>query len=311
LEKERELADLKSQLELNRQSEINRLLEDKQVQQERRIQFQVILIFSGGVIIALIIVLLFMMKKTSKEREEMLKKLKEQKAELEEVNSSKDKLFAIISHDLRSPLTSMQGILYMMKNNLISKDEVELMVNEMEGSIQKNLNVMEDLLVWAKEQLSGVEMNLKPIDLKKVTDDVIVGQEFVADKKGVKIIQKVPQNMTVLADLNALKMVMRNVVYNAIKFTDKGDIIEISTSESENTTQLLIKDSGIGIPEEAKDKIFDSKNWTREGTQNEKGTGFGLSISKDFLERMNGRIWFESEEGVGTSFFIELPKVQA
>ncbi|MFD2532853.1 tetratricopeptide repeat protein [Gracilimonas halophila] len=311
LEKERELADLKSQLELTRQSEINRLLEDKQVQQERRIQFQVIMIFSGGVIIALIIVLLFMMKKTSKEREEMLKTLKEQKTELEEVNSSKDKLFAIISHDLRSPLTSMQGILYMMKNNLISKDEVELMVNEMEGSIQKNLNVMEDLLVWAKEQLSGVEMNLKPIDLKKVTDDVVVGQEFVADKKGVKIIQKVPQNMTVLADLNALKMVMRNVVYNAIKFTDKGDIIEISTSENENTTQLLIKDSGIGIPEEAKDKIFDSKNWTREGTQNEKGTGFGLSISKDFLERMNGRIWFESEEGVGTSFFIELPKVQA
>lgn len=310
LDKERKLEDLKSQLELNRQSEINRLLEDKQVQQERRIQFQVILIFSGGVIIALIIVLLFMMKKTSKEREEMLTTLKEQKAELEEVNSSKDKLFAIISHDLRSPLTSMQGILYMMKNNLISRDEVELMVNEMEGSIQKNLNVMEDLLVWAKEQLSGVEMNLKPIDLKKVTDDVVVGQEFVADKKGVKIIQKVPQNMTVLADLNALKMVIRNVVYNAIKFTDKGDIIEISTSESENTTQLLIKDSGIGIPEEAKDKIFDSKNWTREGTQNEKGTGFGLSISKDFVERMNGRIWFESEEGVGTSFFIELPKAQ-
>lgn len=308
LEKERELADLQSRLELNRQSEINQLLEDKQVQQEQRIQFQVILIFSGGVIIVLIVVLLLMMKRTSREREEMLKKLKEQKAELEEVNDSKDRLFAIISHDLRSPLTSMQGILFMMKNHLLSQDEVELVVDEMEGSIQKNLNIMEDLLAWAKEQLSGVEMNLKPIGLKNVTDGVVEGQEFVADKKGVKIIQEVPENVTVLADLNALKLVIRNVVSNAIKFTDTGDIIEISISESENTTQLRIKDSGIGIPQEAKDKIFENKNWTREGTQNEKGTGFGLSLSKDFVERMNGRIWFESKEGEGTTFFIELPK---
>lgn len=308
LEKERELADLQSRLELNRQSEINQLLEDKQVQQEQRIQFQVILIFSGGVIIVLIVVLLLMMKRTSREREEMLKKLKEQKAELEEVNDSKDRLFAIISHDLRSPLTSMQGILFMMKNHLLSQDEVELVVDEMEGSIQKNLNIMEDLLAWAKEQLSGVEMNLKAIGLKHVTDGVVEGQEFVADKKGVKIIQEVPENVMVLADLNALKLVIRNVVSNAIKFTDTGDIIEISISESENTTQLRIKDSGIGIPQEAKDKIFENKNWTREGTQNEKGTGFGLSLSKDFVERMNGRIWFESKEGEGTTFFIELPK---
>lgn len=308
LEKEKELAELKSQLELNRQNEINRLLEEKQVQQEQTIQFQVILIISGGVIIVLVVVLLLIMRKNSKEKEEMLTKLKEQKEELEELNASKDKLFAIISHDLRSPLTSLQGVLYMIKNKMLSHDEMEMVVREMEGSIQKNLNVMEDLLVWAKKQLSGVEMDFQPIELKEVVREVIEGQKFVADKKGVQFIQKLEGNKKVFGDLGALKMVIRNVVSNAIKFTDKGDTIEISASKSENMIQLCIKDSGIGIPHEVKKKVFDSKTWTREGTRNEKGSGFGLSISKDFVERMKGRIWFESEEGEGTAFFIELPK---
>ncbi|MFP8487653.1 tetratricopeptide repeat protein [Gracilimonas sp. Q87] len=308
VEKDRELANAENFLELGRQNEINSLLQEKQINQERQLRNQLILIIASLLVIILISVLLYKMKKASHEKEIMYDQLKRQKQELEELNKSKDKLFAIISHDLRSPLMSMQGMLSLIKNDFLTQDEIKEMVPELEASLQENSNVMEDLLAWAKEQLSGVELNLRLIDISDLTEDVLYSQKFIADKKKVDLNSESINVSDVKADFNALSLVVRNLISNAIKFSEPGDRITVSAEELTDHVIIKVKDEGIGIPESAKDKVFENKNWTREGTQNEKGTGFGLSLSKEFVERMNGKIWFESKVGEGTEFFVEIPK---
>jgi signal transduction histidine kinase len=308
VEKDRELVNAENFLELERQNEINTLLQEKQASQEQQLRNQLIIIIAGILIIILISFLLYQMKRSSSEKEKIYDQLKKQKEELEVLNRSKDKLFAIISHDLRSPLMSMQGMLSLIKEGFLSQDEIQEMVPELEASLQENSNVMEDLLAWAKEQLSGVEVNLKPIQLSDLTKDVIYSQKFIADKKKVDLISEVNDVSDVKADYNALSLVIRNLISNAIKFSEPGDKITVSANEKQDHILIKVKDTGIGIPENARQKIFENKNWTREGTQKEKGTGFGLSLSKEFIERMNGHIWFESEVGKGTEFYVEIPK---
>jgi len=308
IDRVQELANAENLLELERQNEINTLLQEKQTSQEKQLRNQLIIIIAGILLILLISILLYQMKRSSREKEIIYEQLLKQKKELEDLNKSKDKLFAIISHDLRSPLMSMQGLLSLIKEDFLSQDDLKDMVPELEASLQENSNVMEDLLVWAKEQLSGVEVNLRSVNFIDLAEDVMHSQKFIAEKKKIDLNLKINESTKVLADYNALSLVIRNLISNAIKFSEPGGEIVLSDREAEEDIIISVKDTGIGIPEEAYDKIFENNTWTREGTQNEKGTGFGLSLSKEFVERMNGRIWFESKEGKGTEFFVEIPK---
>ncbi|WP_103665450.1 ATP-binding protein [Gracilimonas amylolytica] len=307
-ERSEALANAQNYLELERQNEINSLLQEKQTRQEEQLRNRSILILITVLVIILVSFLLYQMKKTSREKEKMYSQLKEQNKELEELNKAKDKLFAIISHDLRSPLMSMQGMLSLIKSDLLTLEEIQELIPELEASMQENSNVVEDLLVWAKEQLSGVEVSLKPVAVSDLLEDVIHSQKFIADKKKVDLTADVMNGYDVKADYNALSLVIRNLISNAIKFTEPGDTIRVSSEESSDHVIIKVKDTGIGIPEDARDKIFENTNWTRKGTQNEKGSGLGLSLSKDFVERMHGKISFESEVGEGTTFMVEIPK---
>lgn len=307
IERDQELANAESLLELERQNEINNLLQEKQASQEQQLRNQLIIIIAGILVILLISILLYQMKRSSREKEKIYDQLLKQKKELEELNKSKDKLFAIISHDLRSPLMSMQGLLSLIKEDFLSQDDLKDMVPELEASLQENSNVMEDLLAWAKEQLSGVEVNLRPVLLIDLAEEVIQSQKFIAEKKKIDVILDINESTNVLADYNALSLVIRNLISNAIKFSEPGGKIVVSDNHAGEVIVISVKDTGIGIPENAHNKIFQNNTWTREGTHNEKGTGFGLSLSKEFVERMNGRIWFESSEGKGSEFFVEIP----
>lgn len=301
------LSELESEIELNRQTEINRLLEEKQRIQER----QLILTRNlniAAVVIIIILVLLYVVFRSGAERKKVNLILNNQKEELEELNQTKDKLFAIVAHDLRSPMASLQGILYMINSSELSLQEIKDLVISLEPTLQKNINTLDDLLAWARKQMSGITINPQDIDTKPVIDDVISKQLFEIDAKKLTISNKIPDSTIAFVDLNAFKLIIRNLLSNSIKFTQSSGSIEFDCTEGNRSVTFTIKDTGIGIPEDLRDSIFKDKSKTRLGTNMELGNGFGLSLCKEFAHRMNGEIYFESEENVGTTFFLTLPK---
>lgn len=308
VEKARELANLESQLALDRQSEINELLQEKQRSQERRLQMQFFTIVAAALIIVLILVILFMMRKRAKEKEMANTFLQKQKEELEEVNHAKDKLFSIVAHDLRSPLTALQGILYLIKNRVLSNDDIQKLAQDLEISVQQNINSMEDLLAWASQQLAGVNMDFEVLNAKEIADNVLEKQSLMFQNKKIQIVNTVGHDTLIIGDHNALQLILRNLISNSIKFTPAGGSVAISAESAGDNIILKVADTGIGIPAKDADKVFMNKFWSRKGTQNEKGTGYGLNLCREFVEKMNGSMYFESEEGKGTTFFVTLPK---
>ncbi len=310
LNREKELANLESRLELNRQSEINSLLQEKQIHQEQQLKSRLNLIVAGAVVIILIVILLFVLVRTGKERERANAQLQQQKKDLEEANDTKTKLFAAVSHDLRTPMTSLQAILYLLKEDAITAEELKEMLPQMEVNMRRNVNVIEDLLTWSKDQLWGIKMDESIIDLQEIVVRVIENQQFMAEEKNIDIVvnDSVTADLQVIADRNSLQLVIRNLLTNGIKFSEEWGTINIAAKQDDEHVTLSIEDAGIGIPKDKFDDVFNQKSWTREGTKKEKGSGFGLSMSKEFVERMNGEIWFESEENQGTVFYIKLPK---
>lgn len=304
------IAEYKSELELDRQTELNRLLEEKQHEQEARLEIQFILILAATIVIALIFILLIQSYRATRKMEELNAQLQNQKEELEQVSKTKDKLFAIISHDLRSPLSSMQGLLYLINSDHLTLSEIKDLVKNIEPTMRKNVDTMENLLAWAREQLSGVKLSIDNINVQPVVEGVIDNHSLQIEAKNIEVHQQYAVT-NALADSNALRLVVRNLITNAIKFTPKGGNIFIQSfedPEDENMVSFSIKDTGIGIPESMRDTLFKPFSDTRRGTAQEKGSGFGLSICKEFVERMNGSLTFESKENEGSTFIIKLPK---
>ncbi len=310
VESNSKIAEFRSELELDRQTELNRLLEEKQHEQEARLEIQFILILAASIVIALIFILLIQSYRATRKMEELNAQLQNQKEELEQVSKTKDKLFAIISHDLRSPLSSMQGLLYLINSDHLTLSEIKDLVKNIEPTMRKNVDTMENLLAWAREQLSGVKLSIDNINIQPVVEGVIDNHSLQIEAKNIEVHQQYTVT-NALADSNALRLVVRNLITNAIKFTPKGGNIfiqSIEDSEDDNMVRFSIKDTGIGIPESMRDTLFKPFSETRRGTAQEKGSGFGLSICKEFVERMNGSLTFESKENEGSTFIIKLPK---
>jgi signal transduction histidine kinase len=302
------LSDLESKLELDRQTLVNRLLEEKQTVQEKQLVFRRRLNFIAVLAILVILVLLYFVFESGKERKKANQLLNEQKKELEDLNQTKDKLFAIVAHDLRSPMASMQGMLYLMNSSDMPANEIRDLIIGLEPTLQKNIDTLDDLLAWARKQMAGIGIHPQVVDTKPIIDDVISKQLFQLEAKEIKIENKVPVNKTALIDINAFKLIIRNLLSNSIKFTDSKGEIEFSCTEDDNYVTYSIKDTGIGIPKDLQDSIFKDDSKTRKGTNMEIGNGFGLNLCKEFTLRMNGEIYFESEENKGSTFFVKFPK---
>lgn len=305
---ENALSELESELELNRQTEINRLLEEKQSEQSLQLQVRQRLNIGAVLIICIILTLLYFVYKSDKERKKINGILNVQKEELEELNQTKDKLFAIVAHDLRSPMASMQGILYLINSSDLTLDEIKELAHEIEPTLQKNVDTLDDLLAWARKQMSGMSINISDTDTTDIIDGIISKQEFQINAKSLNVKNLIAASKFALVDENAFRLIIRNLLSNSIKFTPTGGEIVFNCIEEDRHLIFSIKDSGIGIPEELKSDIFDENSKTRKGTKNEIGSGFGLSLCKEFTLRMNGEIYFESEEGKGTIFYVKLPK---
>ncbi len=242
--------------------------------------------------------------------ENTLEQLNSANDELKELIATKDKFFSIISHDLKNPFNSLLGFskLLMSTAEDHSPEKIRYFAQMMYDSSKNTYNLLENLLEWAKLQRG----ELKPT-FSKVTPPEIIGaikEETIsyANSKNIKLQTILNSNNYVSADKEMLLTILRNLVTNAIKFTYSGGNIKILAETIENHVQFTISDNGMGIPPEYLDKLFDIDcSLSKEGTENEKSTGLGLILCKEFVEKHNGKIWVESKLGKGSDFIFTIP----
>jgi two-component system sensor histidine kinase/response regulator len=227
--------------------------------------------------------------------------------QLEKANESKDKLLSILAHDLRSPLVSIQSFLELMSDFDLSAQE-ELMIKKTLLNETKNAyQMLTNLLSWSKAQMAGVTPQIAPVNLAEVLEITLALQHTAAAEKLIGFRNEIITGLKIVADPDMLDLVVRNLVNNAIKFTQEGGEVVIYTEQHEEECYIIIEDNGKGIPYNKQPDIFKLKTQSTFGTKNEKGVGLGLVLCKEFINFQNGKIWFESVPEKGTKFYISLP----
>jgi PAS domain S-box-containing protein len=234
-----------------------------------------------------------------------------QNLELAEINASKDKFFSIIAHDLRSPFNGLLGLTKMMAENIndFSLPDLQKISKSLNSSANNMYQLLNNLLEWSKMQRGITQFNPKSYNLTSIAKkNIDIAYEF-AKQKEIEIITKIPDDLRVTADEQMLNTILRNIISNAIKFTTRCGKVEIGVISGgvHLDTTIYIKDSGIGMSGSTIKKLFKLDiNVSQPGTDNEKGTGLGLILCKEFIEKHGGKIWVESEEGEGSTFYFSL-----
>ncbi|MGE5438792.1 MAG: ATP-binding protein [Bacteroidota bacterium] len=238
------------------------------------------------------------------------KELKKSEAALKDLNASKDKFFSILAHDMRSPFTGLLGIAEYMADcqDMIPKDEMKELSEAVYASAKKVYGLLNNLLEWSRLQMGKIEYLPSDTNLKDITSEITDLQRSNAESKDICLKNEINSSIHIYADQNMVATILRNLVSNAIKFTDMGGIITLSAVVKDSLAEISVKDTGIGMSEDVKDKIFriDSKHTTK-GTSGEAGTGLGLVLCKELIEKNHGNIRVNSRVGRGTEFIFTLP----
>jgi len=233
------------------------------------------------------------------------KKLVEQKAaELEYANDTKNKLFSILAHDLRAPLSSIQNYLEIVSEVKLDENERLTINKSLLASTRNTQEMLSNLLFWSKSQMQGVLVNLVKVDLKNVLQSTFQVHQAIAAEKGIQLINQLQNDIFIIADADMLQLVVRNLINNAIKFTEPGGEIIVSNDIVRNYCRIIVKDTGTGVDIQKQKSIFSMKISPGYGTKNEKGFGLGLVLCKEFTELQNGTIAFESAPGAGSVFYL-------
>lgn len=225
--------------------------------------------------------------------------------ELQKLNASKDKFFSIIAHDLKSPFNSIIGISEILKMEAKELDftTIEQYAGIIYSTSSSTFRLLENLLDWAQLQQSSMPFKPVPLILNKVVSEAIELSNEKANSKMIAMINYVPSGLIIKADKNMLNTIIRNLISNALKFTPSKGKVEIRAEIREKEIEISVSDSGKGINPEDIDKLFVlGSKFTRRGTENEKGTGLGLLLCKEFVELHSGKIWVESQESIGSDF---------
>ena len=236
--------------------------------------------------------------------------LERQKKELLELNATKDKFFSIIAHDLRSPITTLISLSEVLKTekDALSQQEQSDVLNSVYDLSRNYLKLLDNLLQWANMQTGRLHPKSETFDLQEMIKDVGQFFQVYAHDKQISLKIHLSDPTYVLADKNMVRTILRNLVSNAVKYTAPGGIVEISHSKKGNFTEVCVKDCGLGMTPEVMSGLFQAGlASSTAGTANEKGTGLGLLLCKEFVEKNGGRIRVESERGTGSSFWFTLP----
>lgn len=242
------------------------------------------------------------------------KRAEEGEERLHRANADKDRFISILSHDLRSPFNAILGFSEVLAEEVKTLDrrEIEDLAIKINKSTRNTYNLLEDILLWARVQSSRTPFNPMPLVLNDICNDILVHLSAVATAKKIELTCSTGENLTVYADADMLKTVLRNLISNAIKFSWSGGTVTIKATESAGNITVSISDHGTGIKPEQLASLFDIAGaHSATGTAGETGTGLGLLLCKEFIERHNGHMWVKSEFGNGSEFLFSLPKPSA
>jgi len=205
-------------------------------------------------------------------------------------------------------LSDRQSILLLVKAEAISEQELKHIIGEMEKSLSASSDLLNNLLQWAKSQQKGAKTNLQHFDLNLTSDEVLSQLTPIASEKRIDLINRIPLNTFAWADQDMIRLVIRNLVSNALKFTEKGGLVEVGAKKDGALQVIEISDTGIGIAPDVMSRIFGQEHYSTRGTDSEKGTGLGLMLCKDFVELNDGHIGVSSELDKGSVFWFKIPK---
>ena len=245
--------------------------------------------------------------------ERTLDQLNETNAELQQINASKDKFFSIISHDLKSPFNTILGFSELLHDQIKNKEfeEIELYSELVYKSANKAFDLLMNLMEWTRSQSGRMKFNPERFIFTQTIEELASFFREIAGQKGIQIVTNLPISIEISADKPMISTVLRNLISNAIKFTPNDGIIYITCQKKEKEVLFSIKDTGVGIPESSIPKLFRiDEHYTTEGTNQEAGTGLGLILCREFIEKHNGQIWVQSTEGKGTTFFFTIPMLE-
>lgn len=252
---------------------------------------------------------LFMRIKTHLDLKKAHDKISSQAETLRELNATKDKMFSVISHDLRAPLGGIKSMLDLIYEDHSEKKEIpKKSLDSLKNAADQTYNLLENLLYWSRSQRGSLVNNPELINIYDLVLENIELLRTMSKNKNIEIINNVDEDIYGYADRNMIKTVLRNLIINAIKFTGENGRVSLSSKENNGKVEVEVADNGIGIQESTLQKILNQKEYyTTFGTNREKGSGLGLNLCIDFIDRNNGKLYIDSEYGKGSTFTFTLP----
>jgi two-component system, sensor histidine kinase and response regulator len=251
---------------------------------------------------------------TNKALQETNDKIEKQKAEIEqkalelsELNLLKNKLFSVISHDMKTPMYALRNLFRGMQQQDMSGEEIKAIIPDVVSDLNYTTGLMENLLHWVKDQMNSASISPVEFNIEEIADDAILVHKLQAATKKISIRKEINSSLDVFADKDMVKLILRNLLSNAIKFTPLRGKIIINLKNESPFCRVSIIDNGIGMDEEALVKIQENNYYSTNGTAKESGTGLGLMLSKDFLSKNGGKLLIESTPGKGSVFSFTLP----
>ncbi|MBP7496925.1 MAG: PAS domain S-box protein [Bacteroidales bacterium] len=236
--------------------------------------------------------------------------IKKKNEELKKLNDTKDKFFSIIAHDLKSPFSNILGFCSLLSDDLAEDNfsNVKSYLAHICNSSNYCYRLLENLLDWALAQQGKIPFNPRQVNLNNIIRDVLYISQNLAKPKNIELINNISSQLNIFADIEMIKTIIRNLISNAIKFTDKGGRVELFCKSDDEYIYIYVKDNGIGINEELATKLLSNEiSCSIPGTENEKGSGLGLLICNEFVNKHKGNLSFTSQPGFGSEFCISLP----
>jgi signal transduction histidine kinase len=321
-ERTQAMTDLETQFEMKeRDRQLEALRKEQEIQESSRSKLLTLAIVLAVALacmaITLVMLLISRRQRTLAHKllQREMQKVELQNAEIEaqrrslsENNQIRDRLFSVIAHDLRSPLNSLQGIMHLMKAGALNEQELRALLRGLNDRIDSTSMLVDNLLNWAKSQLQGFQVMPVQVDLGEVIEQQVKLVQPLADSKEIDIYNKVLLGTMVHADISMTEVMVRNLLSNAIKFTPRKGSVTLQVEGLPDHLCLHVIDTGIGIPEEVRGKLFTGSHFSTVGTAREGGSGLGLMLVKEFVEKNGGSLNIHSSPGKGSDFSICLPR---